>query len=166
MGRDLCLEALVGGREVFLSPQVAHDLRTPDAELFERETDLRGFEGFVEQPYGHRTVFEVLDVNHPSLLFPDRRGVHAQRILVDGDHLVVGKQRFRERIEPCQIAADEQRRSEHGPERHVRILFVGRELRIVELGAPSDESHDEHVGVGPVSGAAEGRPALLFEADG
>ena len=85
------LEFVGALREVFLPPQVAHGLFAAQSQHAEREIHLHGLPAPVEKPDGHRTVFEVLDVDHLVALLPDGYGLKAQRVLVDVDHLVVGQ---------------------------------------------------------------------------
>ena len=57
----------------------------------------------------------------------DRAGALAERVLVDVDDLGIAEDAEREIVEPAHVAAVEQRGSHQAPERHERVLLVGRQ---------------------------------------
>ena len=113
----------------------------------------------LKNPIALRAVFQVLQIDVDGPQRRHARGLLAQRVLVQGQHLVVGQQIERERIEPFHVAADQQRRGEQAPQADVRVLLVGRELRRVQRGPPAHVAHHQHVRIVPVARARHRAPS-------
>jgi hypothetical protein len=85
----------------------------------------------IEQPDGPGAILEFFCIDPSIAGTCNAPCLPAKRILIDGQHFVVGEQTNRERIELLEIAADEERAGEQAPERQVRVLFVGRQAAAV-----------------------------------
>ena len=115
--------------QILLAPQVAHVERAL-AESSERPAHIDATRKRIAV---HRAEHPVA-VRHRArpdvgrIVVVDAAGLAAERILVDGDDLVVFQQTQREGVHLREVVAQEKRRVQQAPERHVRILLVLREV--------------------------------------
>lgn len=99
-----------------MPPKVAHALRSRQTELRPRHGDfLRGLRE-VEEAYRTGAIGEILYVNLFATVDDELRGLLAEFILIDREHLVVGEEAEGEVIGLLQRTTDEQRRGEEAPE--------------------------------------------------
>src|SRR5262245_449730 len=90
----------------------------------------------------------------------------AEWILVDVEHLVVRQKRRGEFIEFSEVAPEDQRRGEDGPEAYVSQLFILGEFGIMlRFIGPTDLANNQHVSVVPMAGTGEGFVAILRESN-
>ncbi len=148
-------ESGVEGAGVFLPPDVADALAPRELQVGPRDGDLLRDDAGVEEADGPRAVFQRFGVDDGVVGVRDRRGLAPERVLVDGEHLVIAEQADSEVVERVEIAADEQRRGEQAPERDVGVLLLRRQARGMGM-TPADVADDEHVGIVPVTGPPVG----------
>ena len=83
------------------------------------------------------------------------RACRPKRVLVDVDHFRIAQHVERERIQPGHVAAEDQRRGHQAPHRHVGILLVGRERRLVAYAHAvpvADIADEQIIGIVPAAG--------------
>ena len=119
----------------------------------------------VEEAQSLRAVLQVFSEDVDGSHGPYMKSRLAQRVLINGENLVVGKQPECERVKAIHVAADQKGGGEETPEAQVRVLLIGAQLAQVQGRSPADVTDDKHIGIVPVARAGEGRPPVLDEAD-
>ena len=119
---------LINVADVYL--KCRQQLADKQAEVEERHLDLARERIAVDERHGEGAVHERTRPDALGVRVADPSRGHAEAVLADRYHLVVHEQVARERVKRGEIAADEERRADHAPERHVRVLLVGREETI------------------------------------
>ena len=110
----------------------------------------------IEHANGFRAIGERARPNFQWTFGPNSIGLIAERILVDGDHFFICKQRDGFGRHLREVVACEQRRGEKRPKAHVRAIFVGFHAAIADF---------QHVRIIPVSGESKLGKSGLTESD-
>src|SRR5512139_3225201 len=113
------------GSEILLAPEIADLLasRKPEeGEVVVRK--LRRLASEIAEAHSDGAVLQDLAVHAHIADRIHALGLLAERVLVEGDHLVVGEEAQGEGVELLHVAADQERRREEAPEAEVQVLLV------------------------------------------
>src|ERR1017187_5858337 len=163
--RDKRLEAACEPADVLLPPEVPHGAGPADPERRPAGRHHGGKLAPVEKANGDRSVGQRPAPDLRVALARNPAGREPERVLVHGDHLVIGQKSERKIIDALQVAADEKRRREKRPQRNMRVLLVGGKPRGMQAPRPAHPPHDEHVRVVPMPGPGVGFVAVLGKPD-
>ena len=131
--------------EVFLFPNVAEVGAFGEADLREVDGDFAAVPCAVEEADGDAAATEGFGPDVEVAAFIEAVALLAERVLIDGDRVLVHEDGLVGVGHFAEVVAGEQRRGEDDPEAHVGTVLVGGHLAVADL---------EHVGVVPVAGAA------------
>ena len=130
----------VGELDLLAGPQVLALLRAVQAEL--GEDQVEGMRGVaiatgVDDGNCHGSAGEMPRPDVHLAVRINARGFTAQAVLVDGDHVAIGKDGLDLRRHVGQVVAGQQRRGQHGPQRKVGAILRKRKPAV---------AHFQHVG--------------------
>src|SRR5262249_43329431 len=131
--------------EVTLSPQIARDLRSCQAQLSQANDEFSRLLASIEQTYRFGAVCQLLNPNFPCAVASNAIPWLSEGILIHINDFVIAQQAEREIIKARHVAAENERCGHQTPQRHMRVLFIWRQWRWRGSPFPVAEVSQEQV---------------------